>query len=64
MPKSNCKLSDITNINNLIKIDALNSKFIILKNYLLDEALIFYDNLYNDNEGFWRILDKEVLGIE
>lgn len=52
------------NINNLIKISALNSKFIVLKDNLLDEAMIFYDNLYKDNEEFWRILDKEVLGIE
>jgi predicted nucleotidyltransferase len=52
------------NINNLIKISALNSKFIVLKDNLLDEAMIFYDNLCKDNERFWRILDREVLGIE
>ena len=52
------------NINNLIKISALNSKLIILKDNLLDEAMIFYDNLCKDNEEFWRILDREVLGIE
>lgn len=52
------------NINNLIKISALNSKFIVLKDNVLDEAMIFYDNLYKDNEEFWRILDREVLGIE
>ena len=52
------------NINNLIKISALNSKFIVLKDNLLDEAMIFYDNLCKDNEEFWRILDREVLGIE
>jgi predicted nucleotidyltransferase len=52
------------NINNLIKISALNSKLIILKDNLLDEAIIFYDNLCKDNEEFWRILDREVLGIE
>ena len=52
------------NINNVIKISALNSKFIVLKDYLLDEAILFYDNLYKDNEEFWRILDREVLGIE
>ena len=62
----NIDLIDINdeNINNLIKIDALNSKFIIIKDNLLDEALIFYDNLYKDNEEFWRILDREVLGLE
>ncbi|MFW2489762.1 nucleotidyltransferase family protein [Clostridium chromiireducens] len=52
------------NINNLIKISALNSKFIVLKDNLLDEAILFYDNLYKENEEFWRILDREVLGIE
>ncbi|MVX67101.1 hypothetical protein GKZ28_25965 [Clostridium chromiireducens] len=52
------------NINNLIKISALNSKFIVLKDDLLDEAILFYDNLYKENEEFWRILDREVLGIE
>ena len=52
------------NINNVIKISALNSKFIVFKDYLLDEAILFYDNLYKDNEEFWRILDREVLGIE
>ncbi len=62
----NIDLIDINdeNINNLIKISALNSKFIILKDDLLDDSIIFYDNLYKDNEEFWRILDKEVLGIE
>lgn len=52
------------NINNLIKISALNSNFIVLKDNLLEEARILYDNLYKDNEEFWRILDREVLGIE
>jgi len=62
----NVDLIDINdeNINNLIKISALNSKFIILKDNLLDEAILFYDNLYKDNEEFWRILDMEVLGLE
>lgn len=52
------------NINNLIKINALNSKFIVLKDHLLDDIILFYDNLYKDNEEFWRTLDREVLGIE
>jgi predicted nucleotidyltransferase len=62
----NIDLIDINdeNINNLIKISALNSKFIVLKDHLLDETILFYDNLYKDNEEFWRILDREVLGIE
>ncbi|WP_297421674.1 nucleotidyltransferase family protein [Clostridium sp.] len=62
----NIDLIDINdeNINNLIKISALNSKFIVLKDNLLNDAIAFYDNLYKDNEEFWRILDREVLGIE
>ena len=62
----NIDLIDINdeNINNLIKINALNSKFIVLKDHLLGEIILFYDNLYKDNEEFWRILDREVLGIE
>ena len=52
------------NINNLIKISALNSKFIVLKDQLLDDAILFYETLYKDNEEFWRILDREVLEIE
>lgn len=62
----NIDLIDINdeNINNLIKISALNSKFIVLKDHLLDETILFYDNLYKENEEFWRILDREVLGIE
>jgi hypothetical protein len=36
-------------INNLIKISALNSKFIVLKDSLLEEAIFFYDNLCKDN---------------
>lgn len=62
----NIDLIDINdeNINNLIKISALNSRFIVLKDHLLDETILFYENLYRDNEEFWRILDREVLGIE
>lgn len=62
----NIDLIDINdeNINNPIKISALNSKFIVLKDNLFEEAMIFYDNLCKDNEEFWGILDREVLGIE
>lgn len=52
------------NINNIIKIQALNSAFIVLSDNLLDMAIDFYDNLAKENEEFWRILDREVLGIE
>lgn len=52
------------NISNAIKIQALKSKNIIIKNELLDIALEFYDNLYKDNQEFWFFLDREVLGFE
>jgi predicted nucleotidyltransferase len=52
------------NINNLVKISAVNSKFIVLSDGILAETIDFYDNLFRENEEFWRILDREVLGIE
>ncbi|QAA33508.1 type VII toxin-antitoxin system MntA family adenylyltransferase antitoxin [Clostridium manihotivorum] len=52
------------NINNLVKISALNGKFIVLSDSILEETIEFYDNLFRENEEFWRILDREVLGIE
>lgn len=52
------------NVNNLIKISALNSKFIILKDELLEDAINLYDNLCRENQEFWSILDKVVLNIE
>ena len=52
------------NVNNLIKIEALNSRFIIISDNLLEEARNYYDKLAKENEEFWRILDREVLGIE
>ncbi|SHH74276.1 nucleotidyltransferase family protein [Clostridium grantii] len=62
----NIDLIDINdeNISNVIKIAALNSKFIIIRDKLLDEAIDFYDRLYKENEEFWCILDREVLGFE
>lgn len=51
-------------INNIIKIEALNSKFIVIKDNLLDKAIEYYDNLYKENEEFWYLLDKEVLSFE
>jgi predicted nucleotidyltransferase len=64
--RRNIDLIDINdeNINNVIKIAALNSKFIIMRDGLLDEATNFYDRLYKENEEFWYILDREVLGFE
>ncbi|WMJ79339.1 nucleotidyltransferase domain-containing protein [Clostridium sp. MB40-C1] len=52
------------NINNIIKIEALNSEEVIIKDNLLDEALKSYDRLYRENEEFWYILDKVVLDNE
>lgn len=52
------------NINIHIKISALNSKFIVLSNEILEITMNYYDNLCKENEEFWRILDKEILGIE
>lgn len=51
-------------INNIIKIEALNSKFIVIKDNLLDKAIEYYDNLYKENEEFCYLLDKEVLSFE
>lgn len=51
-------------INNMIKIEALNSREVIIKDNLLDEALELYDRLYRENEEFWYILDKVVLDSE
>ncbi|MSR92285.1 nucleotidyltransferase family protein [Inconstantimicrobium porci] len=51
-------------VNNVIKIDALNSEIVILSDNLLNITREFYDNLCKENEEFWRILDREVLGIE
>lgn len=64
--RRNVDLIDINdeNINNVIKIAALNSKFIIMRDKLLDESIDFYDRLYKENEEFWCILDRKVLGFE
>lgn len=51
-------------INNMIKIEALNSREVIIKDNLLEEAIELYDRLYKENEEFWYILDKVVLDSE
>ena len=51
-------------INNMIKIEALNSREVIIKDNLLEEAIELYDRLYKENEEFWYILDKVVLDNE
>lgn len=45
----------------MIKIEALNSREVIIKDNLLEEAIELYDRLYKENEEFWYILDKVVL---
>lgn len=51
-------------VNNMIKIEALNSKEVIIKDNLLNEAIESYDRLYKENEEFWYRLDKVVLDSE
>lgn len=48
-------------INELIKIEALNSKFIVMYNEKLQKAQDFYENYCKENEEFWYFLDKAVL---
>lgn len=52
------------NVNNIIKIEALNSKLIVARDDILDETIEYYDKFYKENEEFWYLLDKEVLGYE
>lgn len=57
---------DIININNedvneLIKIEALNSRFIVMHDDKLQKAQDFYENYCKENEEFWYFLDKAVL---
>lgn len=52
------------NINNFIKIEALNSKLVVMKNELLESTIEYYDKFYKENEEFWYLLDKEVLSNE
>lgn len=51
-------------VNNMIKIEALNSREVIIKDNLLDESVELYDKIYKENEEFWYILDKVVLDSE
>lgn len=57
---------DIININDestneLIKIEALNSRFIVMSDDKLQKAQDFYENYFKENEEFWYFLDKAVL---
>lgn len=52
------------NVNNMVKISALNSKQVIIKDDLLNKAIETYEELYKENEEFWSRLDRVVLDIE
>ena len=47
-------------IENIIKIEALNSDMVIMKN----EKYVYYDILFKENIEFWNRLDKVVLESE
>ena len=49
------------NTNELIKIEALNSRFVVMNDEKLQEAQDFYENYCKENEEFWYFLDKAVL---
>ena len=48
-------------IENIIKIEALNSDMVIMKNEKYDEKYVYYDILFKENIEFWNRLDKVVL---
>ena len=51
-------------IENLIKIAALNSEMIIIKDDKYNEKFNYYDQLFKENIEFWSRLDKVVLDSE
>ena len=51
-------------IENLIKIEALNSEMIIIKDDKYNEKFNYYDQLFKENIEFWSRLDKVVLDSE
>ena len=60
---------DLIDINeeyivNLIKIEALNSEMIIIKDDKYNEKFNYYDQLFKENIEFWSRLDKVVLDSE
>lgn len=48
------------NVNNLIKIEALNSRFVIISDNLLEEARNHYDKLAKENI-VWRRMRLKLL---
>ena len=51
-------------IENLIKIEALNSEMVIIKDDKYNEKFNYYDQLFKENIEFWSRLDKVVLDNE
>lgn len=51
-------------IENIIKIEALNSDMVIIKDRIYEEAYNYYDNLFRENIEFWNRLDRVVLDSE
>ena len=51
-------------IENIIKIEALNSDMVIIKDRICEETYNYYDNLFRENIEFWNRLDRVVLDSE
>lgn len=62
----NIDLIDINDedIENIIKIEALNSDMIIIRDEKYNEVYDYYDNLFKENVEFWSRLDKVILDSE
>lgn len=52
------------NVNNMIKISALNSELVIISDELLEKSINYYDNLSKENQEFWDRLDRVVMNLE
>lgn len=51
-------------IENIIKIEALNSDMVIIKDKRYEETYNYYDKLFRENIEFWNRLDSVVLDSE
>ena len=51
-------------IENIIKIEDLNSDMVIIKDRIYEETYNYYDNLFRENIEFWNRLDRVVLDSE
>ena len=45
-------------IENIIKIEALNSDMVIIKDRIYEETYNYYDNSFRENIEFWNRLDR------